>query len=152
MSTRRQHNRLDKVEANASTGEGPSSILVAYAPAWVEDEEAVPPKPDNMESPVWTETDGWVDGAEREIVIRLVPPKRDSADSPEAVAASREEVEAFREAAPEVPFSELTDETLNGLAPDPEAEIPGTSVQWKEATSKQLERIANGETPTEVIP
>lgn len=76
MSTRRQHNRLDKIEQDASTGDEPT-FLVGYAPSWVEDDEAVPPPPERLDSPVWTKADGWVDGAGRELVIKIVPPKEE---------------------------------------------------------------------------
>ena len=65
MRTRRQHNRLDKVEANASTGEAPPWIV--YGPRWAQDRGAEEP-PEGMDEPVWAPSAGWME--KREAPIR----------------------------------------------------------------------------------
>jgi len=153
---------LDGVEDHLDTGR---STAVVLAPSPMMDD----PPPD-LEEPVldgetWREWEAVTEETSGEPIL-IVPPSFDREtwsvtdpdapgvtphDGPETLVAPEEDLEAFREAAPSVPFSELTDETLEALAPDPEAQIPGTSVRWKEATESQLEQIAEGEPPSEVV-
>lgn len=59
MGTRRQHRRLDKIEARTTVDEEDSPWIV-FGPQWAE-KENVPDSPDELEAPVYSEEYGWME-------------------------------------------------------------------------------------------
>ena len=71
MTTSRHHRRLDRLAANVPD-EPP--VVIAYAPSWTAEDESVPPPPDNLAVPAWTEAEGWIDAESRTVGVLLHAP------------------------------------------------------------------------------